>query len=219
MKLLSSIVISSLALAGIANAQQEVPTAKQERNSLGVLGKLVRTNPEGNYKFDGATTFSHNGTRGYVTHFARLLSSKPGDVALYEDVMMQGIKSWEDLNRSKGFVGDIAGAFAHFTVINLGIAKHTDYKDYLEPNLVSQYRKSLASRELGTMSNAKKQSIYDYLLAESVYAQTLASIGRDMDAAKAAKLLGDATTGHLTATFGTNPSNLSISETGLRISM
>ncbi len=210
MKLLNTIVVGSLALASVANAQEKL--------NLGLLGNLVKNNAEGDYKFPGVSAFLHNGTRAHVNHFAKMLGSNPSDVEQYEQVMMQGITSWEDEMNEKGFKNDVASALAYFTVVNVSLYKHNDYKDYLLPNLVSQYRKALASKDLGTMSNAKKQDYYDYLVAETVYVQTLASIGRDMDEGVAEKMIRSTVTMNLKQTFGVDPARLSISESGLKIS-
>ena len=209
MKLHNSVLALGLALTSIANASTTSHT-------LGMLGNLIRTNAEGDYHYTGDTNFAHNGSRAYVDHFVNLLATNSTDRASYHDVMMQGINSWEDENKSKGFTSDIAGSLAFFTVTNMALAKNRDFKDNLFPNLVSQFRKALAASSVASLSTAKKQDIYDYTLAESVYVRILASAGRDQNAINAAKTITDTTTYHIKETFGADPSLLTITETGLR---
>lgn len=209
MKILSSVLVVGLSMVGVANLSSE-------KHSLGLLGSLVKSNAQGDYRFNGASTFTRSGTRGYVGHFAKLLASDPTQISTYEDVMTQGIRVWEDENRPNGFTNDLAGSFAFFTYVNLALAKNQDYKDYLFPNLVSQYRKALASRQVGMMSNAKKQDMYDYMVAESVYLQALASMGRDKNIELAAKTVRDTSSYHVRETFGADPATLSITESGLQ---
>lgn len=204
MRLLTSIIVMGVGLAGVANAAPNLST----------VGGLVRTNAAGDYRYAGASAFLHSGTRGYVNEFAIKLANG-GDVAAYEDVMKQGILQWEDGMKEKGFSNDVASALAFFTAVNLSFAKKEEYKDFLIPNLVSQYRKALASKTVGTMANAKKQDYYDYMVAQSVYMQALASSGRDRDADEVMRILKKTSTGLLRETFGANPLGLSISESGL----
>lgn len=208
MKLLNSVLVFGLAITSVANASTSP-------HSLGMLGKLIRTNAQGDYHFAGDTGFLHNGTRGYIDHFVSLLATNPADRSTYHDVMMQGINQWEDENKGKGFTNDIASSLAFFTVTNIALAKNRDYKDSLFPNLVSQYRKSLSASSVAALSNAKKQDIYDYLLAESVYLRALASAGRDKDADITAKTITNTSIYHIRETFGVDPSALSITESGL----
>lgn len=209
MKTFSTLVIVGLAIS----ATGSVKVAPK----ISVIGNLVRTNSHGDSRYANTSDFIHSGTHGYISDFARMLSGNSRDYGhYYRDVMVQGVTTWEDEVRPKGFANDLAGALAYFTVVNVGIAKGEGYKFHLLPNLVSQYRKALSAKVVGQMSDTKKQDLYDYLLAESVYIQTITASNPSMSAEETTKWRNIAAA-NVENAFGVDASRLNISENGLDI--
>lgn len=192
----------TLALGGVANAAPDISK----------IGSLVRTNVQGDYRYADRTQFNHNGTRGYISSFASMLSSDGS----YRSILKNAIVQWEDdpLSQEKRFTSDMAGGLAYFTVVNLALAKGENYRFQYLPNLVSQYRKALSSRVVASMSNNGRQDMYDYLMAQAVYMQTRAASNPGMTAEEA-KRMKEMASGAIRSAFGVSASGLSISEYGL----
>lgn len=210
MKLISSVLTLSIVACGMAQSTSTNP-------GLSSLGNLVKRNAMGDYHFPGASKFMHNGSREFVHEFAVKLSRSQADVSANEDVMMQGITLWEDQMKEKGFNGDLAASFAFYTLVNVGLAKGDEYKEYLLPNLVAQNRKAFQSSWMASLTNSQKQRMYDYMLAESVYLQALAAIGPERRPAQLTGGIRSFASDQVSQTFGRNAASLWIDDAGLRL--
>ena len=93
----------------------------------------------------------------------------------------------------------------------MNLAKGADYKDYLLPNLVAQNRKAFMSGYVASLPNAKKQEMYDYMIAESVYLRAVASTGHDT---ATEQMLKSAASKQVQASFGLDASSINFNETG-----
>lgn len=204
----SVIAMASMATGGIAQGTSD-------RVELSLLGNLARNNAKGDYKFPGASSFKRSGSRAYINHFARKLAQNDGEIPLYEDVLQQGIRVWEEQSGPLGYTNDLAGGLAFYTVVNHGLAKNYAYKNGMLGNLVAQYRKAFCSKLIASMTVAKKQDMYDYMITESVFLQALASSGRERSQTEVAEMISKISNMQIQNTFGTDASNLEITENGL----
>ena len=207
------LIASAIALATIASGG--IAQGPSDRIELSMLGNLVRNNAKGDYKFPGAYSFKRSGSRAYINHFARKLSQNDDEIAQYEDVLQQGIRVWEEQSGPLGYTNDLAGGLAFYTVVNHGLAKNYAYKDGMLGNLVAQYRKAFCSKLIASMPVAKKQDMYDYMITESVFLQALASSGRERSQTEVAEMISKISNMQIQNTFGTDASNLEITENGI----
>ena len=65
------------------------------------------------------------------------------------------------------------------------------------------------------MTVAKKQDMYDYMITESVFLQALASSGRERSQTEVAEMISKISNMQIQNTFGTDASNLEITENGI----
>jgi hypothetical protein len=186
-----------------------------DKVELSLLGNLVKNNAKGDYKFPGGFAFKRSGSRAYINFFAKKMAANDTEVKDYEDVIMQGIRVWEEQYGPKGYTNDLAGGLAFFTVVNHGLAKNEAYKDGMIGNLVAQNRKAFCSKLIATMTPAKKQELYDYMITEAVYMQAIASAGQERNQNDVADMISKFSSAQIKSAFGVDASMMEITENGV----
>lgn len=216
MKLLSILIPSSLIFGMVAATSiGQAGQAQTDKVELSVLGSLVRNNAKGDYKYPGGFKFTRSGSRSFINHFARKLAKNDGEIAMYEDVISQGIRVWEEQDGPKGYTNDLAGGLAFYTMTNVALGTNKPYDDMFLGNMVAQFRKAFCSKTIATMTSAKKQNLYDYMIAESVYMQALASAGQERNQADTQEFLTKMGTLQIRNTFDFDASQMTINESGV----
>jgi hypothetical protein len=207
-------LISGLIL-GIAIATSSFAQNSADKVDLSLIGNLVKNNAKGDYKFPGGFGFKRSGSRAYINYFAKKMASNDSEVKDYEDVLMQGIRVWEEQYGPKGYTNDLAGGLAFYTMVNAGLATNKPYEDNFLGNMVAQFRKAFCSKMITSMTAAKKQDMYDYMITESVYMQSLAAAGNERSQSNAAEEVSKFAGTQIKATFGVDASTMSFSATGV----
>ncbi len=218
MKSLKFLIPSTLILSAMAMSSLGVGAPPQDSTpkvDLSVLGSLVRNNAKGDWKYPGGSKFTRNGSRAYINHFARKLAANDGEVAMYEDVINQGIRVFEEQEGPMGYTNDLAGGLAFYTMANVALATNKPYEDKYFGNMVAQFRKAFCAKAVANMSPSKKQNLYDYMITESVYMQALASAGRDRNQTETADFLTKMGTMQIQTTFAYDASRMRIDESGV----
>lgn len=210
MKPLKSLMVVGLAVGSIGTA-----FARADHPDIERLGKLVQSNSAGNARYYGRSAFVKTNKRSYVTQFAKRLARTPDEVPVYEDVLRQAIWKWETKDEVRNFTSDLAGALAFYTVTNLGIAQNENSKDYLIPNLVDQYKKCLASRQIARMSNSQKEDLYEYMVTESIYQEVLIASEPERRQPEILTMMQNLSASNVQDVFGVSPTVLSVTESGL----
>ena len=209
MRSLSIIIAAAIVMTSLAG-QDQAPKV-----DLSVLGNLVRNNAKGDYKYPGTSGFKRSNSHYFVNHFAKKLAKNDGEVAQYEDVLNQGIRVWEEQEGPKGYTNDLAGGLAFYTMVNVGLGTNKPYEENYLGNMVAQFRKAFCSKTIATMPAAKKQDLYDYMIAESVYMQALASAGQERNASETAEFLQKMGMTQVRTTYGYDASKMSIDQAGV----
>ncbi len=214
-----SISLSSIVIFGAITSSSlgfgSHTQGSSDKVELSVLGSLVRNNARGDYKYPGVFKFTRIGSRSYVNHFARKMAKNDGEIATYEDVINQGIRVWEEQEGPKGYTNDLAGGLAFYTMTNVALGTNKPYEDMYLGNMVAQFRKAFCAKAVATMSAAKKQNLYDYMIAESVYMQALASAGQERNQADSAEFLTKMGMTQVRNTFNFDASQMTINESGV----
>ena len=209
----SKFVLGVLALATIGTSVYA--QGQSDKIDLSVLGNLVRNNAKGDYKYPGGFKFTRNGSRAYINHFARKLAKTDSEIPAYEDVIKQGIRIWEEQEGPMGYTNDLSGGLALYTMTNVALATNKPYEENYLGNMVAQFRKAFCSKQIASMSAAKKQDLYDYMVTESVYMQALASAGQERNQAETADLMSKIGTMQIRNTFNYDASKMEINESGV----
>jgi len=186
-----------------------------DKVDLSLLGNLVKNNAKGDYKYPGGFSFKRGGSRAYINFFARKLAKNEGEIPTYEDVIMQGIRVWEEQEGPKGYTNDLAGGLAFYTMVNVGLATNRPYEDKYLGNMVAQFRKSFCSKLVSSMTIAKKQDMYDYMITESVYMQALASAGQERNQTDVADEISKIAGKEVKSNFGVDASTMDITVSGV----
>ncbi len=203
------------ALASTSFATTAKVQGDADKMDLSVLGNLAKNNAKGDWKYPGGSKFTRSGSRTYINHFARKLAQNDSEIATYEDVINQGIRVFEEQEGPKGYTNDLAGGLAYYTMVNVGLATNKPYEDNFFGNMVAQFRKAFSSKIISTMTAAKKQDLYDYMITESVYMQALASAGQERSKSDTADFLIKMGNTQIQNTFHYDPSKMSIDASGV----
>lgn len=210
---LSKFFVSMIVVGAIGSGS--FAQSSGDKVDLSLLGNLVKNNAKGDYKYPGGFSFKRGGSRAYINHFARKLAKSDSEIASYEDVIMQGIRVWEEQLGPKGYTNDLAGGLAFYTMVNVGLATNKPYEDNYLGNMVAQFRKAFCSKSISSMTAAKKQNLYDYMITESVTMQALASAAEEKREENAAEELAKFANDEIKATFGVDASSIEIAVNGI----
>jgi hypothetical protein len=203
------------ALASTSFAATTRVQGDAEKMDLSILGNLIKNNEKGDWKYPGGYKFTRSGSRAYINHFARKLAQNDSEIATYEDVISQGIRVFEEQEGPKGYTNDLAGGMAFYTMVNVGLATNKPYEDNFFGNMVAQFRKAFSSKIVSSMSAAKKQDMYDYMITESVYMQALASAGQERSKSDTAEFLIKMGNMQIQNTFHYDASKMTIDASGV----
>ena len=209
----SKFILSIIATASIGASAFAQSTV--DKVDLSLLGSLVRNNAKGDYKYPDGYKFTRSGSRAYINHFARKMAKNDGEIAQYEDVLKQGIRVWEEQEGPLGYTNDLSGGLAFYTMVNTALGTNQPYQENYLGNMVAQFRKAFCSKSIATMSAAKKQDLYDYLITESVYMQALASAGQERNQSDTADLLMKMGSMQIRTTFNYDAGKMKIDEAGV----
>lgn len=197
-------------------AQSADPPSPVALNTI--VKKLAgrRPSPEKSAAASPATRFTPSEQSVFIPKLVASLSEEADEKKGMTDLFETAVKTFDEELKKKGMNNDIVPALALYVQTLWTTHAGKAVSDAGSDKMIGQIRAALTGPDIAALSNADKQSLYEYWISMSTLTLMLSQAAENKGADTAAALRASAGES-LTKLFGAEPGNIAITAKGLEI--